>query len=182
MRLNLYLFFLQEVDGPSPSKRRLRNPDDPDDQDGEGGYNSEDEYNHLGVQLTEEEWLEKDRKFELMMRKKGYIIKTMVDDGSCLFRAVADQLYGDQEMHPSVRKHCMDYIAQNSDYYSQYVTEDILEYVARKRYLGVHGNHLEIQALSEMYNRPIHIYCYSAEPINIFQVRFSRFFLKIDTI
>ena len=42
--------------------------------------------------------------------------------------------------------------------------------MARKRYLGVHGNHLEIQALSEMYNRPIHIYCYSAEPINIFQV------------
>ena len=102
----------------------------------------------------------------------------MVDDGSCLFRAVADQLYGDQEMHPSVRKHCMDYIAQNSDYYSQYVTEDILEYVARKRYLGVHGNHLEIQALSEMYNRPIHIYCYSAEPINIFQVSCCVFLQK----
>ena len=31
----------------------------------------------------------------------------------------------------------------------------------RKRYLGVHGNHLEIQAMSEMYNRPIYIYCYS---------------------
>ncbi len=52
--------------------------------------------------------------------------------------------------------------AQNSDYYSQYVTEDISDYIERKRYLGVHGNHLEIQALSEMYNRPIHIYCYSA--------------------
>ena len=25
------------------------------------------------------------------------------------------------------------------------------------------------QALSEMYGRPIHIYCYSQEPINIFQ-------------
>ena len=58
------------------------------------------------------------------------------------------------------------------DYFSQYVTEEITEYVERKRFLGVHGNHLEIQALSEMYNRPIHIYCYSAEPINIFQVKF----------
>ena len=95
-----------EVDenGPSPSKRRMC------EDDTEAGYNSEDEYNHLGVQLTDEEWLEKDRKFELMMRKKGYIIKTMIDDGSCLFRAVADQLYGDQEMHGSVRNHCMDYI------------------------------------------------------------------------
>ncbi len=53
------------------------------------------------------------------------------------------------------------------------MTEDISDYVARKRFLGVHGNHLEIQALSEMYNRPIHIYCYSAEPINIFQVRIN---------
>jgi len=93
----------------------------------------------------------------------------MIEDGSCLFRAVADQLYGDQEMHVSVRDQCMNYIAQNGDYFSQYLTEDISEYVARKRYLGVHGNHLEIQALSEMYNRPIHIYCYSAEPINTFQ-------------
>ena len=50
---------------------------------------------------------------------------------------------------------------QNADYYSQYVTEDIADYIERKRYLGVHGNHLEIQAMSELYNRPIHIYCYS---------------------
>lgn len=49
------------------------------------------------------------------------------------------------------------------------MTEDLSVYVERKRFLGVHGNHLEIQALSEMYNRPIHIYCYSSEPINIFQ-------------
>jgi len=136
----------------------------------EGGYNSEDEYSHIGVQLTEEEWQEKDRRFErLIKKKKGYVIKKMQEDGSCLFRAVADQIYGDEEMHSCVRGHCMDYIEQNSDYFSQYVTEEITEYVERKRFLGVHGNHLEIQALSEMYNRPIHIYCYSAEPINIFQ-------------
>ena len=34
----------------------------------------------------------------------------MQEDGSCLFRAVADQIYGDEEMHTSVRRHCMDYI------------------------------------------------------------------------
>ena len=141
----------------------------PDDADVEGGYNSEDEYSHIGVQLTEEEWQGKDRRFERLMKKKGFVIKKMQEDGSCLFRAVADQIYGDEEMHCSVRRHCMDYIEQNSDYFSQYVTEEISDYVERKRFVGVHGNHLEIQALSEMYNRPIHIYCYSAEPINIFQ-------------
>jgi len=136
---------------------------------GADGYNSEDEYSHYGVQLSEEEWVEKDRRFDRTMKRKGYVIKKMKEDGSCLFRAVADQIYGDQEMHAVVRDHCMNYIEQNGDYYSQYMTEAIADYVERKRFLGVHGNHLEIQALSEMYNRPIHIYCYSAEPINIFQ-------------
>ena len=49
------------------------------------------------------------------------------------------------------------------------MSEPIDEYVQRKRTPQIHGNHLEIQALSEMYSRPIHIYSYSAEPINIFQ-------------
>lgn len=37
-------------------------------------------------------------------------IKKMQGDGACLFRAVADQVYGDQEMHANVRRLCMDYI------------------------------------------------------------------------
>ncbi|XP_023336969.1 OTU domain-containing protein 5 [Eurytemora carolleeae] len=133
------------------------------------GYNSEDEYSHVGVTLTEAEWVEKDLRFERVMRRKGYTIKLMGEDGACLFRAVADQLYGDQDMHRRVRSQCMNYIESNNDYYAQYVTEDFKEYVRRKRLTQVHGNHLEIQALSELYNRPIHIYCYSSEPINIFQ-------------
>lgn len=48
--------------------------------------------------------------FEKKMRKRGLSLKAMGDDGACLFRAVADQVYGDQEMHAVVRKHCMDYI------------------------------------------------------------------------
>jgi len=133
------------------------------------GYNSEDEYSHVGATLSEEEWIEKDRRFDRVIRRKGYTINSMGEDGACLFRAVADQLYGDQEMHRCVRSQCMDYVESNRDYFEQYVTEDFIEYVRRKRLISCHGNHLEIQALSELYNRPIHIYCYSAEPINIFQ-------------
>ena len=40
-------------------------------------------------------------------------------------RAVADQLYGDQEMHDAARRLAMDYILQNADYFSQYITEEI---------------------------------------------------------
>ena len=48
------------------------------------------------------------------MRKRGFIIKRMGEDGACLFRAVSDQVYGDQEMHSTVRKHCMDYIVSKN--------------------------------------------------------------------
>lgn len=151
---------------PTPSSSRVETSVPLEEED-DTGYNSEDEYSHVGVTLTDEEWVEKDRRFERAMRLKGYSIKLMGEDGACLFRAVADQLYGDQEMHSCVRAQCMDYIESNRDYFEQYVTEDFIEYIRRKRVIQVHGNHLEIQALSELYNRPIHVYCYSSEPINI---------------
>jgi len=51
--------------------------------------------------------------------------------------------------------------AKNEDYFSQYVTEDFNNYVNRKRLEYVHGNHIEIQAMSELYNRSIEVFCYS---------------------
>ncbi len=52
-----------------------------------------------------EKWFE-----NALKEKKGYIIKKMGEDGACMFRAVADQVYGDQDMHPIVRKSCIDYM------------------------------------------------------------------------
>lgn len=34
---------------------------------------------------------------------------------------------------------------------------DITHYVNRKRQNHLHGNHIEIQAMSEMYNRPVEV-------------------------
>lgn len=62
--------------------------------------------------------LQKERRFEKKMKKKGLIIKKMREDGACLFRAIADQVYGDQDMHSSVRKNCMDYIVSLISFFS----------------------------------------------------------------
>ncbi|KYQ58700.1 OTU domain-containing protein 5-A [Trachymyrmex zeteki] len=133
------------------------------------GYNSGDEYTgRTENNLTLAEWQERDRWFEKRLKKKGLLLKKMAEDGACLFRAVADQIYGDQEMHGIVRKHCMDYIASNQEFFSHFVAEDFSTYVDRKRQEYVHGNHIEMQAMSEIYNRTIQLYCYSTEPINIF--------------
>lgn len=51
---------------------------------------------------------------ELLMETKGFAIKKMIGDGNCLFRSVADQLYGDQEKHAQIREDCMDYMVKKN--------------------------------------------------------------------
>jgi len=145
------------------------------------GYNSSDEYGEPPPPCTTGcgqkdsssfDIVEMEKNFEHDLREeKGFNIKEMATDGACLFRAVADQIYGDQEMHGVVRRHCMDYMVKNRDFFSQYVTEDFNSYIGRKRNEHSHGNHIEMQALSEMYNRPIEVYQYSTQPINTFHSR-----------
>nr|GEW19905.1 OTU domain-containing protein 5-B-like isoform X1 [Tanacetum cinerariifolium] len=112
---------------------------------------------------------ERERQFEIDIRRtKGYEVKRMMEDGNCLFRAVADQVYGDSEAYDLARQMCIDYMERERDHFSQFITEGFTSYCKRKRRDKVYGNNVEIQALSEMYNRPIHIYSYTTEPINIF--------------
>ena len=135
------------------------------------GQNSDDEYvpPKCPDNIDELEiWFETSLK-----EKKGYTIKKMGEDGACLFRAVADQVYGDQEMHAVIRKSCVDYMAKNADYFSHYVTEDFTTYLNRKRLDNCHGNHVEMQAICEIFNRPIEVYQYSLDPINTFSCSYK---------
>ncbi|KAM7522571.1 hypothetical protein LguiA_012473 [Lonicera macranthoides] len=131
------------------------------------GYNSADEQSPCFGSSYDD--AERERQFEIDIRRaKGLEVKRMLEDGNCLFRAVADQVYGDSELYDLVRQMCIDYMERERDHFSQFMTEGFTSYCKRKRRDKVYGNNMEIQALSEMYNRPIHIYSYGIEPINIF--------------
>ncbi|XP_030503718.1 OVARIAN TUMOR DOMAIN-containing deubiquitinating enzyme 6 [Cannabis sativa] len=131
------------------------------------GYNSADEQNPCNLSSYDD--IERERQFEIDVRRaKGLEVKRMLEDGNCLFRAIADQVYGDSEAYDLARQMCIDYMERERDHFSQFITEGFTSYCKRKRRDKVYGNNVEIQALSEMYNRPIHIYSYSTEPINIF--------------
>ncbi|KAK9755880.1 hypothetical protein RND81_01G057200 [Saponaria officinalis] len=148
----------------SPSGSRPSSPRSHCDNE---GYNSADEQNPcFGSSFYD---LERERQFEIDIRRsKGLEVKRMLEDGNCLFRAVADQVYGDPEAYDLTRQMCIDYMERERDHFSQFITEGFTSYCKRKRRDKVYGNNVEIQSLSEMYNRPIHIYSYSTEPINIF--------------
>ncbi|XP_044506335.1 OVARIAN TUMOR DOMAIN-containing deubiquitinating enzyme 6-like [Mangifera indica] len=148
----------------SPSRSR---PSSPRSHVESEGYNSADEQNPCFGSSYDD--LERERQFEIDIRRaKGFEVKRMLEDGNCLFRAVADQVYGDSESYDLARQMCIDYMERERDHFSQFITEGFTSYCKRKRRDKVYGNNVEIQALSEMYNRPIHIYSYSTEPINIF--------------
>lgn len=54
---------------------------------------------------------ERERQFEIDIRRaKGFEVKRMLGDGNCLFRAVADQVYGDSEAYDLIRQMCIDYM------------------------------------------------------------------------
>jgi OTU-like cysteine protease len=109
------------------------------------------------------------------LKAKGLEIVEQEGDGNCLFRAVSLQVYGSADNHGEVRERCMDFMARNEEHYSNFVAigscdtdADAIpesradtafqDYVARKRINGVHGNHAEIQAISELFNRPVEVY------------------------
>ncbi|KAL7478852.1 hypothetical protein ACHAW6_004603 [Cyclotella cf. meneghiniana] len=97
-------------------------------------------------------------------------ITPMAGDGNCLFRAVALQVYGSEDMHATVRSQCLDFMEKEEEHFRDFVAESYAEYIRRKRCDGVHGNHAEIQAMSELYNRKIEVFVPpQLAPMNIFQ-------------
>lgn len=119
---------------------------------------------------------EADMDFEDALKKQGLEIREQAGDGNCLFRAVSLQVYGDPSMHMDVRKQCMDHMERDREHFSQFVTGEAFDaYVERKRQEGVHGNNPEIQAISELFNRPVEVFCpeNGASPLNIFHAEYK---------
>ena len=115
--------------------------------------------------------LEQEEKFRSRLLQKKYVLHIIKRDGNCLFSSISDQVYGTDKHSSIIREKCMDYIEKNKLFYSQFIEggeTQIPAYIQRKRKNGIWGDNLEIQALSEIYNRPIEIYVNVDKPIRSF--------------
>eukprot|EP01083_Nonionella_stella_P296960 1008646_1 len=113
----------------------------------------------LGADIPESE-IEKEIKaekerFVSQIESKGFKMKEMASDGNCLFRSVADQVYNDVDLHPKIREACCDYMDRNRSFFEQF-EPDFDQYLSNKRADGW-GDHVDIIAICEMYNRPVAI-------------------------
>lgn len=87
----------------------------------------------------------------------------MIADGNCLFRALADQVWGEQGRHAEVRQIICDELAQNEGELRDFVAGFLIEgeeysaYVSRMRGLGVYGSHIELMAATKVFQRSIRV-------------------------
>jgi len=87
-----------------------------------------------------------------------FSVREQAYDGNCLFRSFSDQVYGSPEHHMLVRDRCSKYIANERNYFEQFVAEPFEEFLARMQQPGEWGDDVEIQALSEIYDCRVEIY------------------------
>jgi OTU domain-containing protein 5 len=122
-----------------------------------------------------------EEKIKTNIEKLHFFIKKMEGDGNCMFRAVSDQVYGNEDFHNIIREKCMDYLLIEREFFSQFVEggdKEFDNYINMKRKFGVWGDDVELQAISELYNRPIEIYSGSDKPLKTFHENIKEYNLK----
>lgn len=80
---------------------------------------------------------------------KSDLYTVVKSDGNCVYRAVSDQLTGEENLHDLYRKFACDYIQAHRDDYEPFVEDETFEeYLEDISQEGVWAGNIELQALS----------------------------------
>ena len=79
-------------------------------------------------------------------------------DGNCQFRAIADQLYGSSDLYAEVRTDIVEHLRSNLSRYSAFVPDSYDTYIENMGHDGNWGDHLTLQAASNVYGLEIRVY------------------------
>lgn len=113
----------------------------------------------------------KEALFKELLAEAGLEVFPIEGDGNCMFRSVSHQLYGSSQHHAVIRAKTLEYMRIEREYFANFIDgglerfDEYIEYMSRN---GAWGDDTEIQAMSEMYDRPFYIYAYSATPMRTF--------------
>ncbi|NWS67142.1 OTUD4 protein, partial [Crotophaga sulcirostris] len=99
-----------------------------------------------------------DASMDGYLRSQGLYRKRVAKDGSCLFRAVAEQVLYSQSRHIDVRMACVDYIRKNREKFEAFIEGPFEEYLKCLENPQEWVGQVEISALSLMYKKDFIIY------------------------
>ncbi|XP_075277167.1 OTU domain-containing protein 4 isoform X4 [Opisthocomus hoazin] len=99
-----------------------------------------------------------DAAMDCYLRSQGLYRKRVAKDGSCLFRAVAEQVLYSQSRHIDVRMACVDYLRKNREKFEAFIEGPFEEYLKCLENPQEWVGQVEISALSLMYKKDFIIY------------------------
>ena len=101
-----------------------------------------------------------DEKFKKHLETLGYFIREVGGDGNCLFRAVCEQMEGNENNYAEYREKCVNYMKENKDTFQPFIEDDepIDKYIERMSKNTEWGGNLEIYALSMLLEANFYIY------------------------
>jgi len=83
-------------------------------------------------------------------------------DGNCLYRCFGTEIYGDTGQHIKVRAECCKYMRENVDFFSNFIP-DFDQRMKEKEEEYEWGDHVDITALSELYNVRVRVFEYDKD-------------------
>ena len=101
-----------------------------------------------------------------LWKKYGLRRKPQAPDGNCLFRSISDQVYGDPKYHTIVRGYTVDYMQIQRNSFQPFVAPSMRDFEVYLKFMrcngtnykAVWGGEPELQAMSELYQRPIVVF------------------------
>ncbi|XP_060922618.1 OTU domain-containing protein 4 [Limanda limanda] len=102
------------------------------------------------------------------LRSIGLHRKRIAKDGSCLFRAVAEQVLHCQSLHTKVRAKCVEFLKQNRGNYEAFIEGDFEQYLCKLQDPQQWVGEVEINALAAIYKKDFQIFQEPGKPpVNI---------------
>ena len=87
-------------------------------------------------------------RYKAALERHNLHVVSVSGDGNCLFRSVAHQIYGDDNLHMLVREKCVEYMESEADFFCQFVEggrESFPYYLQAKRCDACWGDDPEIE-------------------------------------
>eukprot|EP00966_Prymnesium_polylepis_P219979 5089010-Prymnesium_polylepis.1 len=99
------------------------------------------------------------QRLQERLRTLGLREHPITGDGACMFRAVADQLWGKQERHAEVRQRAIETLRAQRDHFAPFVPDDesFEQYLRRLSQPGEWGDNLMLQALASAFGVDINL-------------------------
>ncbi|CAH1404448.1 unnamed protein product [Nezara viridula] len=98
-------------------------------------------------------WVKPIDQMDVWLDSEGFYRKHTARDGTCLFRAVSEQLFLTQTFHFELRRQIVDYMVRHEDHFQKLITCPLMEYAEKMYNPREWGGKVEIEAMSLMYRK-----------------------------